>query len=138
MAPFKMKTYLFHDGKSNARGGFSLVEAMLSLGLLSFGLLSMVALMEVGLRSARVAHDKRDTTQIAQTLIEEGKQGTLAHGTSYLDFEGNPVSSTSAAYTAVSTFSSVPGNLTRITLLITPVGAPTRARTFAALFSNPQ
>jgi len=136
---FKMKPLSFHK-KSRTRGGFNLVEATLSLGILSFALLSLTPLLTLGLNTARVAHSSRDSAQIAQSLIEEAKQGALPAGVAYLDFEGNPASSSAtAAYKAQSTFSAVPGSttLTRLTLLITPVGAPSRAQTYAVVIPTP-
>ena len=130
-----MNPFLLRNKKCKTRDGFSLVEATLSLGLLSFGLLTFAPLLALGLDTARSAHTSRDSTQIAQSLIEEAKQGTLPTGTAYLDFQGNPVNQTEAAYTAQSAFSSLPGNttLTRLTLRVTPVGAPARARTYAVV-----
>jgi len=135
-----MKHFLFRDGRSRSRSGFSLVEATLSLGLLSFGFLTLVPLLGVGLKTARVAHASRDTAGIAQSLIEEGKQGTLATGTLYFDFQGNPTGASQAAYTAQSTLMPMTGNvtLTRMTLQITPLGTPNRARTYAVIFPVPQ
>jgi uncharacterized protein (TIGR02598 family) len=135
-----MKPFLCRIGKRDARGGFSLVEATLSIGLLSFGFLTLVPLMAIGLKTARVAHTNRDTAQIAQSLVEEARQGTLASGTTYLDFQGNATGATTAAYAAQSTLQAVSGNatLTRLTLRVTPVGAPDRARTYAVVFSAPQ
>jgi Tfp pilus assembly protein PilV len=135
----EMNSFFLRNKKCKTRGGFSLVEATLSLGLLSFGFLTLAALLAVGLNTARSAHTSRDSTQIAQSLIEEAKQGTLPMGTTYLDFQGNPANQTGAAYSAQSTFSSISGNtaVTRLTLRITPVGAPDRARTYAVVIPTP-
>ncbi len=116
------------------------MEATLSLGILSFGLLTMAPLLAVGLKSAREIHNTRDMAQIAQSMVEQARQGTLTNGTTYFDFEGNPTSSSPAAYSAQSTLVSVTGSttLTRLTLRITPTGMPDRARTYAAVFSAPQ
>jgi len=113
------------------------VEATLSLGLLSFGFLSLASLLAFGLKTARLARDDRTTVQIAQTLIEEAKQGTLASGTAYLDVEGNVCGSAQAVYTARATLSPVTGSasLTRLTLQVTPLGAPDRVRIYAVVFS---
>jgi uncharacterized protein (TIGR02598 family) len=135
-----MRPFFFRYRKSNPRDGFSLVEATLSIGVLSLGFLTLIPLLAVGLKTARVAHNNRDSTQIAQLLVEEAKQGTLTTGITYFDFQGNPVTSAVAAYTAQSTLSSVPGNaaLSRLTLQIIPVGAPNRARTYAVVFPAAQ
>lgn len=132
-----MKLFHFRFRKGQARGGYSLVEATLSLGLMSFGFLTLAPLLTVGMKTARMARNDRATAQIAQTLIEEAKQGTLAAGTAYLDFEGNVTTSAQASYTEQATFLPVTGSasLTRLTLLVTPLGAPDRARTYAVVYS---
>jgi len=84
-----MKLFLFHQGSKQRRGGFSLVEATFSIGLMSFGFLTMAPLLGLGLKTARLARDDRATAQIAQTLIEEAEQGTLPSGTVYLDIQVN-------------------------------------------------
>ncbi len=115
------------------------MEATLSLGILSFGFLTIAPLLTLGLNTARVSHVGRDSAQIAQSLIEEAKQGTLSAGTSYLDFQGNPANSATAVYTAKSAFSSVSGSstLTRLTLQITPMGAPSHTQTYAVVIPAP-
>ena len=136
-----MNSFFIGTGKNKQRGGFSLVEATFSLGILSFGFLSLAPLLALGLTSARLARDDRAMAQIAQTLIEDGRQGTLASGTLYLDIQGTALTSAQmAAYTAKST-SVAPylGNasLTQLTLQVTPLGAPNRTRFYAAVFQTP-
>jgi uncharacterized protein (TIGR02598 family) len=120
------------------------VEATFSIGLLSFGFLALAPLLAMGLKTARLARNNRATAQIAQTLIEEAKQGTLAPGTVYLDIQGTVLNSANsiqmAAYTAQSTSQTVAGSasLTRLTLRIAPLGAPDRARIYAVVFQAPQ
>jgi uncharacterized protein (TIGR02598 family) len=137
-----MKLFLFHHGRKHRRGGFSLVEATFSIGLLSFGFLTLAPLLALGLKTARLARDDRATAQVAQTLIEEAKQGTLASGTVYLDIQGAVLnSSQAAAYTAQSTsVTPYQGNasLTQMTLRVTPLGAPDRVRTYAVVYQAPQ
>jgi len=91
------------------------------------------------LKTARFARDDRATAQIAQTLTEEARQGTLASGTAYLDFQGNACSFAQATYSAQSTFQPVTGSasLTRLTLRVTPLGAPDRVRIYATVFPAP-
>ncbi len=129
------------------QGGFSLVETVLSLGIMSFGFLAMTSLLAVGLKTAGQARDNRMTSQIAQTLIEEAKEGALATGTVYLDFQGGACDPAQAAYAAQGTVEPVttsPGGaagtayLSRLTLRITPVGAPDRARIYAVVYPAPQ
>jgi uncharacterized protein (TIGR02598 family) len=137
-----MKLFRFHHGRKYRRGGFSLVEATFSIGLLSFGFLTLAPLLALGLKTARLARDDRATAQVAQTLIEEAKQGTLASGTVYLDIQGTALNSSQAAvYTAQSTsVTPYQGNasLTQMTLRVTPLGAPDRVRTYAVVYQAPQ
>ena len=116
------------------------METALSLGILSFGFLTLAPLLVVGLKTARQAHAAQDMAQIAQSLVEEAKQGTLSTGTAYFDFQGNPTNLSQAAYSAQSTLVSVTGNatLTRLTLQITPLGMPDRSRTYATVISAAQ
>ena len=137
----KMKSFRICAGEKKQRGGFSLVEATFSIGLLSFGFLTLAPLLALGLKTARHARDDRATAQIAQTLIEDARQGTLAPGTVYLDIQGTALNSTQmAAYTAQST-SVTPyqesASLTQMTLRVTPLGAPDRVRTYAVVFQTP-
>ena len=135
-----MKSFRIRSAKKKHRGGFSLVEATLSIGLLSFGFLTLTPLLSLGLKTSRVARDDRVTAQIAQTLIEEARQGTLTPGTPlYLDIQGATLSSAqTAAYIAQSTTLAIPGSLTQMKLQITPLGAPDRARTYAVVYQTPQ
>src|SRR5260221_10228405 len=115
MSSFRM------SGEKKRRGGFSLVEATFSIGLMSFGFLTLAPLLALGMKTARLARDDRASAQIAQTVIEEARQGTLAPGTAYLDFEGAACGSAQAAFIARTT--SVPpylGNpsLTQMTPLV--------------------
>jgi hypothetical protein len=107
---------------------------------MSFGFLSLAPLLALGLKTARLSRDDRATAQIAQTLVEQAKQGTLPSGTVYLDIQGDTLSSAqSAAYTAQSTAQPIAGNtfLSRLTLRVTPLGAPDRARTYAVVYQAP-
>jgi uncharacterized protein (TIGR02598 family) len=134
-----MNSFRIGSGEKKRRGGFSLVEATFSIGLMSFGFLTLAPLLALGLKTARLARDDRATAQIAQTLIEEARQGTLASGTVYLDFEGAACGSAQAAYTAQSTSLPITGSasLTRLTLRVTPLGAPDRVRIYAVVFQIP-
>ena len=134
-----MNSFRIGSGEKKRRGGFSLVEATFTIGLMSFGFLTLAPLLALGLKTARLARDDRATAQIAQTLIEEARQGTLAAGTVYLDFEGAACGSAQAAYTAQSTSLPITGSasLTRLTLQVTPLGAPDRVRIYAVVFQTP-
>jgi len=137
MNPFVRKTFR----RGRAKGGFSLVETVLSLGIVSFGFLSLISMMSLGLKTARQARDNRTSAQIAQTLVEEARQGTLTAGTLYLDAQANPCGSIEAAYTVQSTLQPLPplnsastSFLTRLTLRVTPLGAPDRTRIYAVVY----
>jgi uncharacterized protein (TIGR02598 family) len=133
----KMKAFLFNHGRKKRRGGFSLVEAAFSIGLLSFGVLTLSPLLALGLKSSRLARNNRATAQIAQTLVEEAKQGTLPTGTVYFDSGGATCpTSAQAAYTVQSSSLPVAGSpaLTQLKLQVTPLGAPDRARIYAVIF----
>jgi uncharacterized protein (TIGR02598 family) len=136
-----MNSFRIRAGEKKQRGGFSLVEATFSIGLMSFAFLTLAPLLALGMKTARLARDDRASAQIAQTLIEEAKQGTLAPGMAYLDFEGAACGSAQAAYTAQNTpVTPYLGNasLTQTTLRVTPVGAPDRVRIYAVVFQAPQ
>lgn len=108
---------------------------------MSFGFLTLIPLLALGAKTARQAHDSRATTQIAQGLIEEAKQGTLSSGTIYLDAQENPCSLPQAIYTVQAVFQPVStagtASPTRLTLRVTPTGAPDRARIYAVVLSTP-
>ena len=141
----QMKLFLFTYRKNQGKRGFNLVEATLSLGILSFGFLALIPLLALGSAHAHQAHDKRTTIQIAETLIEAAKQGTLTSGTSYLDAQGNSCTANQSIYTVETAFQSLAGtptsagvaSPTRLTLRVTPSGAPDRARIYAVIFSAP-
>ncbi len=123
-----------------------MIEATLSLGIMSFGFLALVPMLVLGTKTARQARDGQAATQIAQTLIEEAKQGTLSSGTLYLDAGENPCSMADAIYTVQALLQPVAGNPasvagtalpTRLTLRVTPTGAPERARIYAVVLSTP-
>jgi uncharacterized protein (TIGR02598 family) len=122
------------------RGGFSLAEATFSIGLMSFAFLTLAPLLALGLKTARLARDDRATAQIAQTLVEQARQGTLPSGTVYLDIQGDVLNSAqTAVYSAQGTLRPVAGNafLSRLTLQVTPLGAPDRSRTYAVVYQAP-
>jgi type II secretory pathway pseudopilin PulG len=134
-----MKFFLSTLAKQR-RGGFSLVESAFSIGLISFGILTLVPLLAVGMKSSRYARSDRQEAQIAETLVEEAKQGTLTPGTTYLDVNGMPCTAAQAAFRAEPTPVSVggAGGLSRLSLKLTPLGAPDRARTYVVVFQAPQ
>jgi type II secretory pathway pseudopilin PulG len=136
-----MKQIRFELGRKRRRG-FSLVEGVLSLGVMSFGFLAFAPLLVVGLNGAHLARENRATAQIAATLIEEAKQGTLGAGPVYFDSTIQPCSPGSAVYAVQPSEQAVAaaggeGTLTRLILRVTPVGLPGSARTYADVFPTP-
>jgi uncharacterized protein (TIGR02598 family) len=136
-----MKQIRFKLGRQR-RGGFSLVEGVLSLGIMSFGFLALAPLLVVGLNGAHRARENRASAQIAATLIEEAKQGTLGTGTVYFDSTTQPCGPGGAAYAVQPAEQPVAGaggasTLTRLTLRVTPVGMPGAARIYADVFPTP-
>jgi uncharacterized protein (TIGR02598 family) len=138
-----MKLFYFNYRQNRSKGGFNMVEATLSLGIMSFGFLALLPLLALGTKTARQARDDRATTQIAQTLIEEAKQGMLSSGTIYLDAQDNTCPRAQAIYTVQTTLQPVTGagagvaSPTRLTLRVAPTGAPDRARIYAVILSTP-
>jgi type II secretory pathway pseudopilin PulG len=132
-----MKLFRFHRDSCSARGGFSLVEASFTIGVMSFGLLTLAPLLGLGLKTARHARDDRASAQIARTLIQEAKQGTLGAGTLYLDNQGAACNPLGAAFTAQPTTLAMGVSTSRLTLLVTPIGAPDRARVYAVVLPVP-
>ena len=123
-----------HPGRS--RFGFSLVEAVLSVGVMSFGFLAVAPLLAVGINGARLARETRVTAQIAATLTEEAKQGTLTPGAAYFDSASNPCAAAQAAYIVQETIAPVAGSaLSRLTLSIASPGNATRI--YADVFPTP-
>jgi uncharacterized protein (TIGR02598 family) len=132
-----MKLFSAHAGRRRARGGFSLVESTISIGIISCGLLTLVPLLVLGMKSSRDARDDRTTGQIAQTLVEQAKQGTLGTVPLYYDETGANCSAPGAAFTAQTAIQPYATALSQVTLKITPIGAPDRARTYAVVFQGP-
>lgn len=133
-----MKLFSAYTGRRHSRGGFSLVEATISIGVMSLGMLTLVPLLAVGMKSSRFARDDRTTSQIAQTLVEEAKQGTLPAQTLYFDETGATCAAAEATFIAQPAVDSFAASLSRVTLRVTPVGAPDRARTYAVVYPAPQ
>lgn len=121
-----MKHFFLTIHRRESRRGFSLVESVLSVGIMSFGFLALVPLLALGMNGARMAQENRAMAQIAGTLIEEAKQGTLAAGPLYFDSASNPITAAQAAYTvqeSVTEFApglNGSGPLSRLILRISP------------------
>jgi Tfp pilus assembly protein PilV len=124
---------IFRPARMKSNQGFSLVEAALSLGILSFGFLSIAPLVGLGLTSARQARDGQLTAQIAQTLTEQAREGTLTSGSGFCDGQGAVCPSTSACYKTLTTETILAGNCMRVTIRITPIGNPSRLQEYAVV-----
>lgn len=129
----EMKLVQFHRGGRSARGGFNLVEVSFTVGILSFSLITLGPLLGMGMKTIRLARDDRASAQVARTLIEEAKQGTLGTSAVYLDDQGTACSPLTAAF-VVQPMTQVAGNsASQLTLRVTPMGAPGRARVYAVV-----
>jgi uncharacterized protein (TIGR02598 family) len=132
-----MKLFRFHRDSSSTRGGFNLVEASFTIGVLSLGFLTLAPLLSAGLKSARSSRDDRVSAQIARTLVEEAKQGTLGGGTLYLDEQGVACIPPGAAFAVQTTTQAVGNSASRLTLRVTPVGLPDHAQIYAVVLPDP-
>ncbi len=134
-----MNSFRITTGEKKKKAGFGLVEATFSIGVISFGFLSLAPLLALGIKAARVPRDERVSAQIAEQLVEQARQGTLAPTPIYLDDQGAVLTSEqAAAFTAQGTSQAAPGGaLTELTLRVTPTGAPDRARVYAIVYPTP-
>lgn len=91
------------------RGGFTLVEVVLALGLCSFALISLLSLMPVSLNSARHALEIARTAKAFQMVTSELTQSkfatvaAMAPSTHYFDYDGNPTSEEGKYFTVRAT-----------------------------------
>lgn len=127
-----MKRIRFHRGSRSQRG-FNLVEVCITMGILSVAIVTMGPLMGLGLKDSRLARDDRASAQIARTLAEEARQGTLGAGLLSLDDQGAPCSPLSAAFVAQTVTRNVGNASSQLALRVTPVGAPGHARVYAVV-----
>ena len=123
----------FHRGSCSARGGFNLVEVSFTIGVLSLALVTLGPLMGFGLKTSRGARDDRTSAQIARTLAEEAKQGTLGTGPVYLDDQGAVCNPLNAAFVAQPVTQSAGNTVSQLALRVTPVGAPGHTRVYAVV-----
>ena len=100
-------------------GGFSLVEVVIAIGILSFALVPLVGLLPTGLSTFRNSIDRSVSTQIAQRIINESRQAGFTNlsalqGYRYFTDEGDATTETSqnriyVAKTDIITRVAVPG-----------------------------
>jgi uncharacterized protein (TIGR02598 family) len=123
----------FRTAPRKSRLGFSLVEASMSIGILSLGFLSLTPLLGLGLTSARQSRDGEVCAQIARNLAVEAREGTLATGSGYCDQEGNACASNAARFATQTTETTLAGNCMRVTIQVAPVNAPNRVSSYAVV-----
>lgn len=70
--------------------GFSLVEVVIALGIVSFAVLAIVGMMPAAMKSAQDSMRQTDSTLIAQRIFSELKSGTGAVRTITLSPNGTP------------------------------------------------
>ena len=70
--------------------GFSLVEVVIALGIVSFAVLAIVGMMPVAMKSAQDSMRQTDSTLIAQRIFSELKSGSGALRTITLSPNGTP------------------------------------------------
>ncbi len=128
-----MKGFRFHRGRCSTRGGFNLVEVSFTIGVLSLAIVTLAPLLGVGLKNSRGARNDRISAQIARTLTEEARQGTLGTSPVYLDDQGAACSPLNAAFVAQPVMRSAGNVGSQLALRVTPVGAPGRARVYAVV-----
>ena len=67
--------------------GYSLVEVMVAVGIVSFGIIAMVSMMPSGLSTFRNSMDRSISSQIAQRIVNEARQTDFA---TLVGYSGNP------------------------------------------------
>ena len=125
------------------RGGFSLIEVVLALGVLSFAILPSIALIGGSLKSYRTAIDDTVSRQIMTQLAGNAQQARLSDlqaqptATNYFDFEGNPVAKSSSMRIYTATVTNLPdtnsailsSNLYRVQIAVTSLEAAAARQT---------
>ena len=127
----------------SSRSGFSLVEAVLSLGIMSCGFLALVSLLALGMAGSRAAHETRTASGLAATCIEQAKQGMFTSDTFYFDSASQPCSASQAVYVVEETCTNVPdstggaGALTRVSVRVAPRSSPNAKLSYVELVPAP-
>jgi len=100
-------------GTPARRGGFSLVEITIALGVFAFAILSIIGLLSVALNTSTETQRDSSLSTLIRTLNSEVRSATttnavnaLLNGPLYFDIVGKPVSAGSNAYFTVSFTSS--------------------------------
>ena len=100
--------------------GFSLVEVVIAIGILSFAMVPLLGMLPTGLNTFRNSIDRSVSTQIAQQILNEARQTDFTNlpslqGNRYFTDEGDPTTETSPnriylARTDIITQVAVPGD----------------------------
>ena len=90
-----------NTSRSFRSSGFSLVEVVMALGIISFAIVPLVGMMPIGLSNFRGSMDRSVSTQIAQLIINEARQAGFANlslwqGNRYFTDEGEETTAESA------------------------------------------
>ena|SRR5579871_3043793 len=130
-----MKAFLPRAHRRWGRGGFSLAESTISLGVISCAIVTLAPILTLGLKTSRTARDDTATPGIVRLLAEEARQGTLSSGTLYADQDGRICpTSAGSAYCVQAAIQTLPGSISRLTLRVAPVGDPQRPRLYAVVY----
>jgi prepilin-type N-terminal cleavage/methylation domain-containing protein len=70
-------------GHANPRG-FSLVEVVVAIGIVSFGMLAVVGLLPTGLKIARNSAEQAQAANLVAALAESLRGATTTNGTNYV------------------------------------------------------
>lgn len=87
--------------RNSAAGGFSLVEVVLALGLVSFAVIAIMGLLPTGLAALRQAMNQTVEAQIVKTISAQSVNTPFTDlgSISYFDEEGLPTAAANARYT---------------------------------------
>jgi uncharacterized protein (TIGR02598 family) len=93
------------------RGGFSLVEVTLALGLVGFAVIAVLGLLPTGLTTMRQSMDQTVEAQIVQSIASQSVIANFTNltGVSYFDDEGQPTRSSDGARYTVTVTTNAPG-----------------------------
>lgn len=127
------------------RGGFSLVEVVMALGVISFAMVGMLGLLSVGFTAAKKSTRATNLSAISSQALyairsdtntyTSTKLGTMATTpqTFYYDYSGQPTTASSTARyykcDVKATLSSVVTSLSGFHLLVMTVSSPATAIT---------
>lgn len=128
-------------------GGFSLVEVVIALGVVSVALIGILALISGSLREGRAATDDRVAVAAASRILAEARSAVdlkPVNTNYFFDADGVTANSNVAAYrihaigTVDSEFADGAGhtNLVRYLLTIYPVAAGTNSSNFRVIHAT--